>query len=226
MAAFPLRLIVGLGNPGPEHALTRHNVGFWFVDALAHACGGRFREHRRHQAELARIRIGEQEIGLVKPLTYVNRSGLAIRSVADYFRIGVGEMLVAHDELDLPAGTVRLKRGGGAGGHNGVRDTIAHMGEDFWRLRVGIGHPGSKAEVIDYVLRRAPAEEEETIVECVAAAVEVMPVLINAGAEKAMNKLHSEKEGQGSGKGQEGRGSGKKGQEGGRNEERPADDDD
>ncbi len=190
MAAFPLRLIVGLGNPGPDHALTRHNVGFWFVDALAHASGARFREHRKHQAEIARIQIGEQEIGLVKPLTYVNRSGLAIRSVADYFRITAGEMLVAHDELDLPVGAVRLKRGGGAGGHNGVRDAIAHIGDDFWRLRVGIGHPGTKAEVIDYVLRRAPAEEEEAIIECVAAAVEIMPLLISAGAEKAMNKLH------------------------------------
>ncbi len=208
MAAFPLRLIVGLGNPGPDHALTRHNVGFWFVDALAHASGGRFREHRKHQGEIARIRIGEQEIGLVKPLTYVNRSGLAIRSIADYFRIAAGEMLVVHDELDLPVGTVRLKRGGGAGGHNGVKDTIAHIGDDFWRLRVGIGHPGTKAEVIDYVLRRAPAEEEEAIIECVAAAVEIMPLLISAGAEKAMNKLHREKEGKGSEKkGEEGEGS-------------------
>jgi PTH1 family peptidyl-tRNA hydrolase len=192
MAAFPLRLIVGLGNPGPEHALTRHNVGFWFVDALAHATDARFREQRKHQAELARIKIAEHEITLLKPLTYMNRSGLAIRSVAEYYRITPGEILVVYDELDLPVGTVRLKRGGGAGGHNGVTDTIAHIGDDFWRLRVGIGHPGNKAEVIDYVLHRAPREEEEAIIDCVAAAVDIMPMLLSAGAEKAMHKLHTE----------------------------------
>lgn len=191
MAAFPLRLIVGLGNPGPEHALTRHNVGFWFVDALAHVTDARFRMHRKHQAEMTRIKIADHELLLVKPQTYVNRSGLAIRSVAEYHRVSPGEMLVAYDELDLPVGTVRLKRGGGAGGHNGVKDTIAHIGDDFWRLRIGIGHPGNKSEVIDYVLRRAPTEEEEAIIECVAAAVEIMPLLLSAGAEKAMNKLHT-----------------------------------
>ncbi len=190
MAAFPLRLIVGLGNPGPEHSLTRHNAGFWFVDALADVHEGRFREHRKHQAELARITIGAQEVLLAKPLTYMNRSGLAIRSVTDYLLIKAEEMLIAHDELDLAVGTVRLKRGGGAGGHNGLKDTIAHIGEDFWRLRLGIGHPGDKDEVIDYVLRRAPTEEQEALLECVAAAVEIMPVLISAGADKAMNKLH------------------------------------
>jgi PTH1 family peptidyl-tRNA hydrolase len=195
MAAFPLRLIVGLGNPGPEHALTRHNVGFWFVDALAHAAEARFRTHRKHQAEITRIKIADQEIVLVKPLTYVNRSGLAIRSVSEYYRVAPGEILVAYDELDLPVGTVRLKRGGGAGGHNGVKDTIAHLGDDFWRLRVGIGHPGNKGEVIDYVLKRAPHEDEEAIIECVAAAVEIMPLLVSAGAEKAMNKLHAENKG-------------------------------
>jgi PTH1 family peptidyl-tRNA hydrolase len=195
MAAFPLRLVVGLGNPGPEHALTRHNVGFWFVDALAHAAEARFRDHRKHQAELARIKIGEHELLLVKPQTYVNRSGLAIRSIAEYYRVQPGEILVVYDELDLPVGTVRLKRGGGAGGHNGVKDTIAHIGDDFWRLRVGIGHPGNKAEVIDYVLKRAPHEEEEAIIDCVAAAVDIMPMLLSAGAEKAMNKLHTENKG-------------------------------
>jgi peptidyl-tRNA hydrolase, PTH1 family len=207
MAAFPLRLVVGLGNPGPEHALTRHNVGFWFVDALAHAAEARFRDHRKHQAELARIKIGEHELILVKPQNYMNRSGQAIHSVAEYYRVQPGEILVVYDELDLPVGTVRLKRGGGAGGHNGVRDTIAHIGDDFWRLRVGIGHPGNKAEVIDYVLHRAPQEEEEAIIDCVAAAVDIMPMLLSAGAEKAMHKLHTdnkgkepEKNGEGAGK--------------------------
>jgi PTH1 family peptidyl-tRNA hydrolase len=207
MAAFPLRLIVGLGNPGPEHALTRHNAGFWFVEALVRAYEGRFREHRKHQAELARIEIAHHEILLVKPLTYVNRSGLAIRSVTDYFRITAQEMLVAYDELDLPVGAVRLKRGGGAGGHNGVKDTIAHMGEDFWRLRLGIGHPGSKDEVIDYVLRRAPEEEEHAILESVIAAVEIMPLLIKEGPDKAMNKLHGKRREEGEAQVEDGEGS-------------------
>ena len=192
MASFPLRLIVGLGNPGPEHALTRHNAGFWFVDALARAHGGRFQ--RKYGGELARIRIGEQDLELFKPMTYMNRSGLAIRSVADYFRIPPEQTLVAHDELDLPVGTVRLKSGGGAGGHNGLRDTIAHRGDAFWRLRFGVGHPGSKDEVIDYVLRRAPREEEERIIECVGQAVAIFPKMLADGPEKTMNALHRKKE--------------------------------
>jgi PTH1 family peptidyl-tRNA hydrolase len=185
-------------------------VGFWFVDALAHAAEARFRDHRKHQAELARIKIGEHELLLVKPQTYVNRSGLAIRSIAEYYRVQPGEILVVYDELDLPVGTVRLKRGGGAGGHNGVKDTIAHIGDDFWRLRVGIGHPGNKAEVIDYVLKRAPHEEEEAIIDCVAAAVDIMPMLLSAGAEKAMNKLHTENKGKEPDKKGEGAGKRKK----------------
>jgi PTH1 family peptidyl-tRNA hydrolase len=193
MPAFPLRLIVGLGNPGPEHALTRHNAGFWFVDALARAYGGHFREQRKYQGDLARIRIGEHALELFKPMTYMNRSGLAIRSVVDYFQIPLDATLVAHDELDLPVGTVRLKFGGGAGGHNGLRDTIGHLGEEFWRLRLGVGHPGSKQEVIDYVLRRAPREEEDAIIECVAQAVDVLPLLLEKGPEHAMNQLHTRK---------------------------------
>jgi PTH1 family peptidyl-tRNA hydrolase len=185
-------------------------VGFWFVDALAHAAEARFRDHRKHQAELARVKIGEHELLLVKPQTYVNRSGLAIRSIAEYYRVQPGEILVVYDELDLPVGTVRLKRGGGAGGHNGVKDTIAHIGDDFWRLRVGIGHPGNKAEVIDYVLKRAPHEEEEAIIDCVAAAVDIMPMLLSAGAEKAMNKLHTENKGKEPDKKGEGAGKRKK----------------
>lgn len=196
MATFPLRLIVGLGNPGPEHVLTRHNAGFWFADALARAHDVRFREQRRYQGELARIRLGEQDIELFKPLTYMNRSGLAIRTLADYLKISPAETLVAHDELDLPVGTVRLKFGGGAGGHNGLRDTIAHLGDEFWRLRFGVGHPGSKAEVIDYVLRRAPREEEEAIVDSVGEALAILPALLAEGPEKAMNRLHTKKPGE------------------------------
>ena len=164
MAGLALRLIVGLGNPGPEHQLTRHNAGFWFVDLLARRHGGEFRDYRKFSGETARITIGEQELLLLKPTTYMNRSGLSIRQVSDFYKIGADEILVAYDELDLPVGTVRLKHAGGHGGHNGVRDTIAHIGESFYRMRLGIGHPGTKTEVIDYVLTRAPRPEEDLIV--------------------------------------------------------------
>lgn len=190
MASFPLRLIVGLGNPGPEYALTRHNAGFWFADALVRQYDGNFRAQRRFQGELAKVRIAEQEIEIFKPLTFMNRGGLAVKSLLDYREIDLAQVLVAHDELDLPVGTVRLKFGGGAGGHNGLKDLIAHLGGKFWRVRFGVGHPGSKDDVLDYVLRRAPAAEEDQIIQRVGAAVEILPVLLDKGAEHAMNKLH------------------------------------
>jgi PTH1 family peptidyl-tRNA hydrolase len=191
MAGLALRLIVGLGNPGPEHQLTRHNAGFWFVDLLARRHGGEFRDYRKFSGETARITIGDQEILLLKPTTYMNRSGLSIRQVGDFYKIGAGEILVGYDELDLPVGTVRLKHAGGHGGHNGVRDTIAHIGDGFYRMRLGIGHPGTKTEVIDYVLTRAPRPEEDSILDAVATAADVMPLLLEQGAERAMTKLHS-----------------------------------
>ena len=144
MAGLPLRIIVGLGNPGPEHQVTRHNAGFWFVDLLARRHGGEFRDYRKYSGETARINISGQEIVLLKPTTYMNRSGLSVRQLSDFYKIAAEEILVAHDELDLPVGSVRLKQGGGHGGHNGLRDTIAHIGETFWRLRLGVGHPGQQ----------------------------------------------------------------------------------
>jgi len=191
MAGLPLRIIVGLGNPGPEHQVTRHNAGFWFVDLLARRHGGEFRDYRKYSGETARITIAEREILLLKPTTYMNRSGLSIRQVSDFFKIAPEDILVAHDELDLPVGTVRLKLGGGHGGHNGLRDAIAHIGEGFWRLRLGIGHPGNKAEVIDYVLTRAPRTEEDSILETISTTADVMPLLVEQGAERAMTRLHS-----------------------------------
>jgi peptidyl-tRNA hydrolase, PTH1 family len=173
MSGLPLRVIVGLGNPGPEHLVTRHNAGFWFVDLLARRHGGEFRDYRKYSGETARISLNEREIILLKPTTYMNRSGLSVRQLSDFYKIAPEEILVAHDELDLPVGSVRLKQGGGHGGHNGLRDTITHIGETFWRLRLGIGHPGNKADVIDYVLTRAPRAEEDTIL------------------ERAMTRLHS-----------------------------------
>ena len=191
MAGLPLRIIVGLGNPGPEHQVTRHNAGFWFVDLLARRHGGEFRDYRKYSGETARVTLEGQELILLKPTTYMNRSGLSVRQISDFYKIAPDDILVAHDELDLPVGSVRLKNGGGHGGHNGLRDTIAHIGENFWRLRLGIGHPGIKAEVIDYVLTRAPRVEEDLILEAVNTAADSVPLILEQGAERAMTKLHS-----------------------------------
>src|SRR5450631_4727845 len=145
MPGHPLRIVVGLGNPGPEHLLTRHNAGFWCVDLIARRHGGEFRDYRKYSGETARIAVAGQEVVLLKPTTYMNRSGLSIRQLSDFYKVPAMDILVVHDELDLPVGTARLKFGGGHGGHNGLRDAIAHIGDEFWRMRIGIGHPGNKA---------------------------------------------------------------------------------
>jgi PTH1 family peptidyl-tRNA hydrolase len=193
MSGNPLKLIVGLGNPGPEHVLTRHNAGFWFVDALASRLGGRFRSHNRFQGEICRVPLCGTEVTLLKPMTFMNRSGLAIRALTDYNKVSAAETLVVHDELDLPIGEARLKLGGGHGGHNGLRDTVTHIGPDFWRLRLGVGHPGDKSQVIDYVLRRAGKDEEEVILTAIGRALDALPIFVEQGAEKAMNSLHGRK---------------------------------
>jgi len=190
MAGLTLRMIVGLGNPGPEHQLTRHNAGFWFVDLLARRHGGEFRDYRKYSGELARVTIAERELMLLKPTTYMNRSGLSVRQLSDFFKVPPEEILVVYDELDLPVGALRLKKGGGHGGHNGLRDVIAHLGDGFWRMRIGIGHPGNRTEVIDYVLTRAPRAEEDLILEAVTTAADAMPLLLDQGAERFMTKLH------------------------------------
>jgi PTH1 family peptidyl-tRNA hydrolase len=190
-SGWPLRIVAGLGNPGPEHQVTRHNAGFWFVDVLARRHGGEFRDYRKFSGETARITVAGQELILLKPTTYMNRSGLSIRQLSDYFKVSPAHILVAHDELDLPVGAVKLKAGGGHGGHNGLRDTITHIGEDFWRLRIGIGHPGNKADVLDYVLNRAPRIEEDMILDAVNSAADCLPLMLEQGAERAMTKLHS-----------------------------------
>ena len=191
MAGTALQIIVGLGNPGPEHQLTRHNAGFWFVDALARAHGGQFRPHSRYQGEVCRVTLGGRDVVLLKPQTYMNRSGHSIRSLLDYVKAPVGEMLVVHDELDLEPGVARFKLGGGHGGHNGLRDTITHCGADFWRLRLGIGHPGDRSQVIDYVLQRAAPADEQAIIEGIGASLEALAVFLRDGAEKAMKRLHT-----------------------------------
>ena len=191
MAGTVIKLIVGLGNPGAEYARTRHNAGFWLVDELARRHGGTFRHEGKHQAELARVRIGGDEIWLVKPMTYMNRSGGPVSSVLGFYKIAPGQMLVAHDEIDLPSGTIRLKDAGGHGGHNGLRDLIAAQGDGFWRLRIGVGHPGNSKEVVDFVLTRAGADEQRVIDETIAAGADAVEEMLRNGAQIAMNKLHS-----------------------------------
>jgi PTH1 family peptidyl-tRNA hydrolase len=191
MAGEPLRLIVGLGNPGTEYARTRHNAGFQFADELARRHGATFRSEPRHRAELARTRVGDTELWLLKPMSYMNHSGDPVRSVASFYKVPIESLLVAYDELDFPAGVVRLKQGGGAAGHNGMRDVIAQMGDAFWRLRIGIGHPGDRAAVLDYVLGRPPAADAQLIHEALLAAADIVPPLLTEGAQIAMNRLHS-----------------------------------
>ncbi len=190
MTGLALRLVVGLGNPGSEYAETRHNAGFWFAEELARRHGGRLRPERRYGGDACRIAVAGVDLWLLKPMNYMNRSGSSIRAVCDYLQIPPEQVLVAHDELDLPPGTVRLKRGGGSGGHNGLKDTISHLGEEFWRLRLGIGHPGDRDEVIGYVLRRASAEDQHRIEQAIALAADEFPQLLTDGAEKVMNRLH------------------------------------
>ncbi len=191
MAGEPLKLIVGLGNPGTEYARTRHNAGFQFLDELARRHGAVFRSEPRHRAELARARIGESELWLLKPMNYMNHSGDSVRSIASFYKVPLASILVGYDELDFPAGVVRLRHGGGAAGHNGMRDVIAQMGDGFWRLRIGIGHPGDRAQVLDYVLGRPQATEAQLIHDAIAAAAEVIPILLTEGAQSAMTRLHS-----------------------------------
>jgi PTH1 family peptidyl-tRNA hydrolase len=187
-----VRLIVGLGNPGPEYEQTRHNAGFWFVDRLAdhHRC--RLHHEAKFHADVGRCELKGHDCRLQKPSTFMNRSGGAVAALAGFFRIPRGEILVVHDELDLPPGTARLKKGGGHGGHNGLRDLIAHLGgNDFLRLRIGIGHPGHRDQVIDYVLHRASADERQCIEQAMDQALEVMPLAVCGELERAMHKLHS-----------------------------------
>ena len=191
MAGEPLKLIVGLGNPGTEYARTRHNAGFQFLDELARRHGALFRSEPRHRAEAARARIGDAELWLLKPMNYMNRSGDPVRSVASFYKVPLASILVAYDELDFPAGVVRLRQGGGAAGHNGMRDVIAQMGDAFWRLRIGIGHPGDRALVLDYVLGRPQPADAQLTRDALVAAADAMPPLLTEGGQIAMNRLHS-----------------------------------
>jgi PTH1 family peptidyl-tRNA hydrolase len=195
----PIDLIVGLGNPGAEYETTRHNAGFWFVDLLAKEHGGRFSNDRKLQGESTEIRLAGHRIRLLKPMTYMNLSGSSVSAALSYYKIPLDRALVAYDELDLPPGRVQLRFGGGTAGHNGVTDVVAHVGRDFWRLRFGVGHPrdqareGARREVVDHVLKRASGDEEQQIRDTLQRAADILPVMLEQGAERAKNKLHTRK---------------------------------
>jgi len=189
-----IQLIVGLGNPGSDYEPTRHNAGFWFVDELAQRCQQQFRSEQRFHSEVARCLIDGNECRLQKPMSYMNRSGQSVRSLLQFFKIPLEQILVVHDELDLPPGVVKLKKGGGHGGHNGLRDLINHLGsKDFHRLRIGIGHPGHRDQVVDYVLKKPSKQDRRQIDEALVDALNVMPDVVQGQFERAMNALHTRK---------------------------------
>jgi PTH1 family peptidyl-tRNA hydrolase len=189
---FPIRLVVGLGNPGAKYDGTRHNAGFWFVDRLERLHGGAFRQESKFHGLACRVHLGGRECWLLKPETFMNRSGAAVRALMDYYRIEAQEILVAHDELDFEPGSVKLKMGGGHGGHNGLRDILAHLGKaDFARLRIGIGHPGDRNQVVDYVLKAPGQGDARAIEEAIERSTEVLPELLEGSWQRAVNRLHS-----------------------------------
>lgn len=188
-------LIAGLGNPDPEYATTRHNAGFWFVDALARAEGASFTRNKKLFGDTAEIALAGQRIKLLKPMTYMNESGRAVGAAIRYFKIAPEHVLVVYDEIDLPPGRVKLKFDGGHAGHNGLRNVIEHIGPKFWRIRLGVGHPGhgARGRVVDHVLKRASAEDESRVLDGVGAALAALPVLLEQGHERAQNLLHTHK---------------------------------
>ena len=187
-----LRLIVGLGNPGAEHARTRHNAGFWFIDALAEKAGARFGLESKLHGETTKMHFGGQNVWLLKPATFMNASGRSVAAALRYWKIEPEECLLAHDELDLAPGTARLKFDGGHGGQNGLRDTIAHLGHGkFHRLRLGIGHPGHKDKVTPWVLGRPGRDDEASLLRAIDDAIGVLPLAVAGDFNEAMKRLHT-----------------------------------
>ncbi|MFT5176229.1 MAG: PTH1 family peptidyl-tRNA hydrolase [Gammaproteobacteria bacterium] len=186
-----IRLIAGLGNPGSRYESTRHNAGFWFVDRIAAAHKVSWKSEPRLFGAVAQLRVGGEVIRLLKPMTFMNESGRSLGAVCRYFGLQTEQVLVAHDEIDLVPGVVRLKRGGGHGGHNGLRDIIPQLGgPQFARLRIGVGHPGTKEQVIGYVLARANAQQSELIDDAIGRAVDRVDDMLTHGLERVMNELH------------------------------------
>ena len=188
-----LRLIVGLGNPGSKYDKTRHNAGFWFVDELAKRYNGQWLAEKRFSGLACKVDIAGNMVWLLKPTTFMNRSGLAAHQLTSFFKIDATQVLVAHDEMDLPAGVMRLKKGGGHGGHNGLRDLHAQIGKDYWRLRVGIDHPGDRNLVLNYVLGTPSRSDEDAIMNGIYDAADQIKLVVAGDTQKAMNELHRSK---------------------------------
>ncbi|MGZ5198795.1 MAG: aminoacyl-tRNA hydrolase [Telluria sp.] len=191
-----IRLIVGLGNPGPEYELTRHNAGFWLVDNLANTLPGcRLQRETRFNGMMAKSSISGNEVWLLEPLTFMNRSGQSVGALARFFKIKPEEVLVVHDELDIAPGVAKLKMGGSSGGHNGLKDITAALGtQDYWRLRLGIGHPrnlSSQQAVADFVLHRPRKEEQPLIEESIDKSLRIIPLVVEGKFDVAMMQLHT-----------------------------------
>jgi PTH1 family peptidyl-tRNA hydrolase len=185
-------IVVGLGNPGEEYAATRHNVGQMVVEELARRCGVTLKSHRKTHTRAATGQLSGQPVMLAVPMSYMNLSGGPVASLAKYQSVAPEDLIVVHDELDIPFGTVRLKRGGGSAGHNGLKDIQAQLGTgDYWRLRLGIGHPGVRAEVIDYVLRKPAPEQREAIEKCIELSLGALDLVLDGNMERAMMKIHA-----------------------------------
>ncbi len=188
-----IKLIVGLGNPGPEYTNTRHNAGVWFIEALARWHGVSLKSESKFFGQTGLITLDGQQVRLLVPATYMNRSGQAVGALANFYRIHSDEILVAHDELDMEPGVAKFKRGGGHGGHNGLRDIIAKMAnqKDFLRLRIGIGHPGHKSAVTGYVLGKAPQADQQKMDEAIDEAIRATDILLKQDLVAAQQRLHS-----------------------------------
>lgn len=187
-----IRLIAGLGNPGPEYAATRHNAGFWFVDEVADRLKVQLSPERSYLGHAARANVGGRPLWLLEPTTFMNLSGKSVAALARFFKIEPNEILVAHDELDLLPGQVKLKLGGSHAGHNGLKDIHAQLGSaDYWRLRIGIGHPGVKTEVIDYVLRKPIADQRVEIQKSIEQALSGLDLLLDGEMERATMKINA-----------------------------------
>jgi PTH1 family peptidyl-tRNA hydrolase len=184
-------IIVGLGNPGPEHERDRHNVGFWLVDDIASGADGRLTGDHKVLGQTCQVQLSSQAVRLIKPTTFMNHSGQSVRRILDYYKISPSRVLIIHDDLDLLPGMARLKEGGGHGGHNGLRDIVAHCGRDFFRLRIGIGHPGRKEQVAGYVLRPPGKDELLDIRSALDSSLRGIEVLYSEGLEAAMKFLHT-----------------------------------
>jgi len=187
-----LKLIVGLGNPGEQYARTRHNAGVWFVSRFANQQGATFKEEKKFFGPTATTLFESQEMRLLLPTTYMNESGKSVRALAHFFKIPPEQILIVHDELDLPTGAIRFKQGGGLAGHNGLRDITQRLGgnQDFNRLRIGVGHPGQKSDVTGHVLGTVSKKDESTIYQCIDEALRLMPLVVNGEWQKAMNELN------------------------------------